>query len=735
MSSDTSADDYLGTANVINRAAANQLVSTTAGVVDLHLKAGADAIDSGKDLSGSFTDDIDAQTRSGAWDVGADEYGAGTGRMLVKSGLYTGNALDNRAIFVGFRPDVVLIKRDQGSASGLDYFPQVRTSTMAGDMTKNMSYSGVATYAGGIQSLDATGFTIGTNAAVNTNGAPFYWVALKAAPGELKVGSYVGDGVDNRSITGIGFRPDYVMILPAGAVDPVHRSSAMPGEMTLGIDSLIYATNAVQALQADGFQVGTAPQANQNGATYYYVAARSVTGRIGVGQYTGNGAVLNVDSVGFQPEWVMVRKTTTSRPWVHKPAATGVSVDYNLFFNDYAGSTQDITQLRPLGFQVTFGPEAPGTDRANDNGGAYYWVAFGPHAASHELPLDRHRRRLLDRHDRSHERLGDRHRHRYQLGGRQPRARRRDRDPLPQPADVHGRDAVPGPGCGLERLARALERVHRNERRRPELRAPAATHHAAVLVPVHLQPGRLPVLRRPDHEPRRRRPPRDRDRLRRDRLHARGHAQHGLPRRRTRRTTSCSRQMPATATTAPGTRASCESRPPGRPHSWRATTTSRSSGSTSPTGGRGVDIQTPFGGTGRLVLRNNLLHDFTQDAVRFVGAQRCGHLQQLHLRGSGDGIDLGGFSSKAKIHNNTIYGNTLTGITGCTNPDAVFRNNIVVGNTGGQIGCTGARPRQQQQPGLQRLGHRRTAPPEAESTTSSRPTTLRRAGPLLAWAS
>ena len=136
--------------------------------------------------------------------------------------------------------------------------------------------------------------------------------------------------------------------------------------------------------------MGTAPQANQNGMTYYYVASKAVAGRMGVGQYTGNGTVLNVDTVGFQPELVMVRKATTSRPWVYKPAATGVNVDYNLFFNDYAGSTLDITQLRPLGFQVTFGLEGAGNDRVNDNGTAYYWVAFGPHAPTPDLLLGWH---------------------------------------------------------------------------------------------------------------------------------------------------------------------------------------------------------------------------------------------------------------------------------------------------------------------------------------------------------
>jgi hypothetical protein len=55
---------------------ADQFVSTTSGSEDFHLKSGADAIGVGTDLSGTFTTDIDGDTRS-SWDVGADEYSSG----------------------------------------------------------------------------------------------------------------------------------------------------------------------------------------------------------------------------------------------------------------------------------------------------------------------------------------------------------------------------------------------------------------------------------------------------------------------------------------------------------------------------------------------------------------------------------------------------------------------------------------------------------------------------------
>jgi hypothetical protein len=49
-------------------------VSTTSGSEDFHLKSTAtDFIGAGVDLSATFTDDIDGDTRS-SWDIGADEY-------------------------------------------------------------------------------------------------------------------------------------------------------------------------------------------------------------------------------------------------------------------------------------------------------------------------------------------------------------------------------------------------------------------------------------------------------------------------------------------------------------------------------------------------------------------------------------------------------------------------------------------------------------------------------------
>jgi hypothetical protein len=73
ISSDATAT---GTGSLTSKAPADQFVSITAGFENLHLKAGADCVNAGDDLTSTFSDDIDGDTRptgASTWDVGADE--------------------------------------------------------------------------------------------------------------------------------------------------------------------------------------------------------------------------------------------------------------------------------------------------------------------------------------------------------------------------------------------------------------------------------------------------------------------------------------------------------------------------------------------------------------------------------------------------------------------------------------------------------------------------------------
>ena len=59
-----------------------------------------------------------------------------------------------------------------------------------------------------------------------------------------------------------------------------------------------------------------------------------------------------LDIVGFEPEWLLVKREGDTNRWTMKPASTGPSVDYSLFVSAPVGETNHVQALRPLGFEV-----------------------------------------------------------------------------------------------------------------------------------------------------------------------------------------------------------------------------------------------------------------------------------------------------------------------------------------------------------------------------------------------
>ena len=285
------------------------------------------------------------------------------GGVHLATGSHVGNAMDNRAITgLGFTPDYVLIKATSNR-------PAVsRSSSMAGDVSKAINGAS-ALQANRIQSLDVDGFTLGTHATVNANGAVYSWVAFRAAPGVLSVSSYVGNGALTHPIAGLGFSPDYVVVLGAGASAPVQRSTPM--SVTYRFDQTAAAASGILSLDVDGFTVGNSAQVNQNGTVYHYLSWNATPGSVAVGSYAGNGTDdRSITNPGL-PDYVVVRRSTTGNACDRTVQRTAdLSGDQTLYFANVAAFANGIQALQASGFQV-------GTDcRVNTNGSTYYYVAF-----------------------------------------------------------------------------------------------------------------------------------------------------------------------------------------------------------------------------------------------------------------------------------------------------------------------------------------------------------------------
>ena len=275
------------------------------------------------------------------------------------SGSYQGNGVDNRAFTnVGFRPDVVIIKGNSAQTSA------IRTSTMSGDAAKPLA-GATALTADVIQSLTATGFTIGTNARVNTAGVSYEWMAFRAQSGLLRVGTYTGNG-SSQAIAGLGFSPEYAAVFSPGASNAVQRYSGMTTSFQFDAD----AGNAtrITSLNADGFSVGNQNTVNTNGTVYHYVAFNdTAAGAVDIGTYAGNNTDnRGITGVGFKPEYVAIR-ANDNRIGAHRPVT--LPGDATLRHNAAVNAANSIQAIQSDGFQV-------GTDvSVNANSVAYHYLA------------------------------------------------------------------------------------------------------------------------------------------------------------------------------------------------------------------------------------------------------------------------------------------------------------------------------------------------------------------------
>lgn len=202
------------------------------------------------------------------------------GSSYIKVGSYEGNGVDGRQYTdVGFQPDLVHICR--AASSGV---VTSRSSSLSGDKSFQF-YNDADVVANRIQDFIANGFELGDDADVNNNGDTYHYVAFKLVTGAFAVGSYAGNGADDRSITGFGFAPTYAIVVCESAADSRRALQASHKWADPDTSWWFYqnseATNYIQAFEPDGIQVGSDNHVNRSGSTFHWMAWR---GRGAVGK-------------------------------------------------------------------------------------------------------------------------------------------------------------------------------------------------------------------------------------------------------------------------------------------------------------------------------------------------------------------------------------------------------------------------------------------------------------------
>ena len=120
-------------------------------------------------------------------------------------GSYTGDGTSYHQITgIKFNPTLVWIWTESQFA--------VWASPVTDGKTLYFS-SATASFTTGITGFLPDGFIVGNHATVNTAGQTYYYQAFRDnGAGDFDVGAYIGDGVDNKVISSVGFQPDFVVV-------------------------------------------------------------------------------------------------------------------------------------------------------------------------------------------------------------------------------------------------------------------------------------------------------------------------------------------------------------------------------------------------------------------------------------------------------------------------------------------------------------------------------------------
>ena len=303
-----------------------------------------------------------------------------TAHAEITTGVYRGNGTSLSITNVGFEPEMVMIKSEAANEA------VTLTSTMTDDNTKPMIAKS-ALESGLITSLDSDGFSVGSDARVNSNGVDYYWVAFNEADGELAFGEYTGDNSNPRTIdisdtsSSTDFQPNYVWVMGEGDREASHRTDTVPtgDNETFVFNSAGTKKGRIHSFETNGFEIGKQKDVNET-EDYHYVAWKAASGKVATGSYTGDGNDdRNIDPAGldFDPQWLIIHGDAGGKefPPVFRPFSIGATTDESLYFVDWTNAGNLIQSLAPSGCTTCFQVGMDGSVNADTV--TYHWIAFG----------------------------------------------------------------------------------------------------------------------------------------------------------------------------------------------------------------------------------------------------------------------------------------------------------------------------------------------------------------------
>lgn len=298
---------------------------------------------------------------------------------------YTGNGTSQTISGLRFQPDFVWIKGRSGATDHALYDAQRGVQSRLESNTTDAQ----VTSDNGVTAFNSDGFSIGSLAQVNTNGATYVaWCWKEGATQGFDIVTYTGTGANATVGHGLGVAPSMIIVKGrTGAATSwlvYHQfMNATPaaGYLVLNTTAAYAALSTVwnsTSPTSSVFSVGTNASTNANTINYVAYLFAEVAGFSRFGSYTGNGSADGpFVFCGFRPRFVLFKRTdsSTNGNWM---LLDSVRDTYNveekvLFANlSNAEATGGQADFLSNGFKIRTGAGS----NVNESGGTYIFAAF-----------------------------------------------------------------------------------------------------------------------------------------------------------------------------------------------------------------------------------------------------------------------------------------------------------------------------------------------------------------------
>lgn len=198
---------------------------------------------------------------------------------VVKIGTYTGNGSANRNVastggantkFVIIIPETTyggsVWYSHNNSAAGYSYDDGSPTSAFTTSPPIAPPTNGFSTYSG-------------ADPRSNQNLIVYHYIGFVEAGGECEVNAYTGNSVNNRTITGLGLKP-YFILSTGGNTAILARSRSLTGDATQYFSATSNASGLIKSFQNSGYTVGNDASVNNNIFNQTYITLGGASGGI-----------------------------------------------------------------------------------------------------------------------------------------------------------------------------------------------------------------------------------------------------------------------------------------------------------------------------------------------------------------------------------------------------------------------------------------------------------------------